>query len=84
MSSDKKAKYRSLISRLQGIANSIDSSIESVNNIQPELNKGILINDAAIEEDVFFSTDDKLNDAKNYLYNAIRSCYNSMNKEEDE
>lgn len=84
MASNKKAKYRSLISRLQGVAGNIDSASETIDNIQPELNEGILINDNPIETEVFPEAKTALEDAKNSLYRAIRSCYTSMSRCKDE
>ena len=80
MASNKKAQYRSLISRLQSIASSIDGAYEPIDNIQPALDSGIMINDGEIEQDVFPAAKDELSDAKESIYRAIRSCYTSMNK----
>ena len=84
MSSDKKAKYRNLIYRLESAANNIGGSVETVNKIPPELDKGILINGEGIEQQIFVSTNKYLKDAQGYLYNAINSCYNSMYNEEED
>ena len=84
MASNKKAKYRSLINSLNGIAGSIDSASESVDNIQPKLDEGIKINGASIEKEVFSGAKSELDNAKSSLYRAIRSCYTSMNKSKEE
>jgi len=80
MASNKKAKYRSLINRLQSIASSIDGAYDPIDNIQPALDTGILFNDKSIEESVFPAAKTELETAKDTLYRAIRSCYNSMSK----
>ena len=80
---DKKSKYRSLISRLRGIASSAGDVPTAVDAIQPELNKGILINDKAIEENVFSSVKEDINKANDCLYRAIRSCSISMNRTDE-
>ena len=84
MADSKKGKYRGLINRLQGVAGNIDGSIDAANDIKDIQDKGILINDKTVNENELSSVEKDLNDAKNSLYRAIRSCYNSMNKEEEE
>ena len=84
MASNKKSKYRSLISRLQGIAGSTGSASEAVDKIQPELDNGLLINGRSVDKDVIDSVKDDIESAESSLYRAIRSCYSSMNKKEDD
>ncbi len=84
MASSKKAKYRSLINSLSGIAGSIDSASESIDNIQPKLDEGIKINDSQIETAVFSGAKSELEEAKSAIYRAIRSCRSSMNRSEEE
>ena len=84
MASDKKSKYRSLISRLQGVASDMPGVSESIDDIQPLLDKGIIINDGQIETDVFSGAKSDISSAQDCLYRAIRSCYTSMYKCEEE
>ena len=83
-SSNKKNQYRRLISSLNSIGNSIDEASSSVDSVQDELGSGILINGLQIETDVFSEAKSELEEAKNSLYRASRSCYSSMSRIKDE
>ena len=74
----KSGQYRSLIYQLQNVVGKTDGAKEQVDKIKPELDKNILFNDDTIEDSFTGEVKSDLNDARNHLYNAIRSCYNSM------
>ena len=84
MAGSKKGKYRVLINRLQGVAGNVDGAVDATNDIKDIQDKGILINDKTVNDNELSSVTIELNDAKNSLYRAIRSCYTSMSKDEDE
>ncbi len=83
-SNNKKNQYRRLINSLNSIGSSIDGASSSVDSAQEELGNGILINGFPIETDVFSGVKSELEEAKNSLYRASRSCYSSMSRIKDE